>query len=154
MRYEDYEAFELMLRLSAAGWSRETKKSSKKQTPYKSGAAKVFFYTSGSCDTSGISKDYLRTLLLADFILSHLHQKQLWHFQPVMYYKAILFLYSHGRESEMHLVKPHQPHSFYKLLMQQSHNKKRKAESQMDFDHDAGSDIVASCRFNQDLIWF
>lgn len=125
MRYEDYEAFELMLRLSAAGWSHETKKSSKKQTPYKSGAAKVFFYTSGSCDTSGISKD-----------------------------KAILFLYSHGRESEMHLVKPHQPHSFYKLLMQQSHNKKRKAESQMDFDHDAGSDIVASCRFNQDLIWF
>ena len=83
----ELSAFDLLVSLIDSGWSeRATAGKSKRLTPYRSDGEKLLFYDSCS---KLISKPYLVCLLQADKLfakgISEVH-----HFQPEMYYKALL----------------------------------------------------------------
>ena len=106
--YGELPTFELMLELERVGWGKECRRPSKKCSPYRHGeSSKVWFYW------KGINKHYLRALLQSEQL------GVVYHHQPCIYYKTLAALPKHMLSA----VKPWQPHSYYKVLLQQAKKK-------------------------------
>ena len=107
--FSQFATFELMLELKKRGWVSEKCNPRKKADPFVFGSSeKKWFYG------KTINKNYLQVLLRAE----QLSQAgfHIFHFQRSTYYKAVLSLPG----SMLEKIKPWQPHSFYKVLLQKA----------------------------------
>lgn len=119
-------AFELMQELGHQGWTSEMKQPSKKIESYKAGANKLWYFA------NSISIPYLQCLLLSQSLFDS-GLRELHHFQPVQYYKTLIYFLQHVPE-RLNDVIPNQALPFYKLLRQ----RKGRVDTQLELDEERG----------------
>ena len=129
--------FELVTRLQQQGWDRVALPNSapKKTEPYRSGSPKIYYHHLQS--NGGLYKEYLLVLSKAERLfasgLAAIHFYQL-----KAYYVACLELLALADDGTTGIalpaLRPNQPASFYKLLLQQRSGRRQRVQA----DHASG----------------
>jgi len=132
---DDHTTVELILFLKESGWSDMQKPKYTRSEPYKSGEAKVWYWS----ENSRVSKQYLKTLALSAQILApETDIREIHHHQSQAYYKSLQM---------KRPVLPNQPLQYYKLQTKKNghegadrdHAGTHEKHASSDIDDDTGS---------------